>query len=76
MSRLLDVFIYRGDYAIKNVKLNRVGGYMVFSYELINEEGSGIPSVGLINIIFEIDDKRIVLNGVPYNSYEEVLYRI
>lgn len=78
VSRLIDVFIYKGDYAIKNVKLNRVDGYMVFFYELINEKGSESTPVGIINRISEIDDKekKIVFNGVTCNSYEEVLYKI
>lgn len=78
VSRLLDTFIYRGDYAINSVTLNRVDGYMVFCYELINEEGSGIPSVKLTNKISETADKeiRITLNGVPYKSYEEVLCKM
>ena len=47
----------------------------MFCYELINEEGSGIPPVKLTNKISEIDDKekRIVLNGAPYDSYKGVL---
>lgn len=51
---------------------------MVFCYELINEEGSGISLVMLKNKISEIDDKekRIVLNGIPYDSYEGVLCKI
>lgn len=51
---------------------------MVFCYELINEEGSGIPPVMLTNKISEIDDKekKIVLNGIHYDSYEEVLCKI
>ena len=78
VTRLLDTFIYRGDYAIHNVTLNRVNGYMLFCYELINEEGSGIPPVMLTNKISEIDDKekKIVLNGIHYDSYEEVLCKM
>ena len=34
VTRLLDTFIYRGDYAIHNVTLKRVNGYMVFCYHI------------------------------------------